>query len=174
MAHATAMTDHPARQGLWGIFEVFFDTIVMCSATALVILLTGAWTSGSSGAELTMHAFALSLGEAIGFPVVVVCMILTAYDTNLAWCFYGESCSAYLLGHGRSVRTVYRLLWLPLTMIGALAKHAAVWNVSDALNGLMAVPNLIAILVLGGVVVKLTKGFLAGEPYVAPSDSPEK
>jgi AGCS family alanine or glycine:cation symporter len=174
MAHATAMTDHPARQGLWGIFEVFFDTIVMCSATALVILLTGAWTSGSSGAELTMHAFALSLGSKIAFPVVVISMILTAYDTNLAWCFYGETCSAYLLGHGRIIRTAYRLLWLPLTMLGALAKHEAVWNISDALNGLMAVPNLIALVALGGVVVKLTRGFLAGEKYMPPPGSPHQ
>ena len=94
----------------------------MCTLAALVILLTGAWDSGKSGAELTMYAFELSLGG-IGGPLVVLCMILTAYDTNLVWCFYGETCSAYLLGHGRMVRTTYRLLWLPLTMLGALAQH---------------------------------------------------
>jgi len=171
MAHSTAMTDHPARQGLWGIFEVFFDTIVMCTATALVILLTGAWTSGESGSSLTMHAFALSFGETISFPLVVLCMILTAYDTNLAWCFYGETCSSFMFGHGKIVRMAYRLIWLPLTLLGALAEHKAVWNISDTLNGLMAVPNLIAVVMLGGVVAKLAKGFLAKEQYVPPEMS---
>jgi len=171
IAHATARTDHPARQGLWGIFEVFFDTIVMCSATALVILLTGVWTSGEDGAKLTMNAFGKSFGTGIGFPLVVLCMILTAYDTILAWCFYGETCSAFLLGHGRTIRMAYRFLWLPLTMLGALGRLEPIWDISDTLNGLMAVPNLIAIVALGGVVVKLTRGFLAGERYVPPGNS---
>lgn len=165
MAHATAQTDHPARQGLWGIFEVFFDTIVMCSATALVILLTGAWTSGETGGTLTMQAFAVSFGATVAFPLVVGCMVLTAYDTNLAWCFYGETCSAHLFGHGRPVRVAYRMLWLPFTLLGALWRHDAVWAVSDTLNGLMAIPNLIALFALAGIVVKLARGFLAGEPY---------
>lgn len=178
IAHATAMTDHPARQGLWGIFEVFFDTIIMCTATAFVILLTGAWTASSpegglSGAPLTIHAFELTFGGLIGVPLVVFCMILTAYDTNLAWCFYGETCSAYLFGHGRGTRTAYRLLWLPFVMAGALGQLEAVWAASDTLNALMALPNLIAIFALGGLVVKLTKGFLAGEPYTPPVDDTE-
>ena len=171
MAHATAMTDHPARQGLWGVFEVFVDTIIMCSATALVILLTGAWTSGKTGASLTMHAFELSFGATIGFPIVVLCMILTAYDTNLAWCFYGETCSAYLLGRVRVTRAAYRLIWLPFTMLGALGKLEVIWDVSDTLNGLMAIPNLIALVALSGLVVKLTKGFLSSQPYEPPGPS---
>jgi len=93
-------------------------------------------------------------------------MILTAYDTLLAWCFYGETCTAYLLGHGKTVRTVYRIVWLPFTMLGALGSLKVVWDVADTLNGLMAIPNLIALAALGGVVVKLMKGFFAGEPYV--------
>jgi AGCS family alanine or glycine:cation symporter len=168
IAHATARTDHPARQGLWGIFEVFFDTIVMCLATGLAILLTGAWTSGKTGASLTMHAFELTYGARIGFSVVVLCMILTAYDTILAWCFYGETCTSYLFGHGRITRTTYRFIWLPFTMLGALGALEDIWSVSDTLNGLMAIPNLIAILVLGGVVVKLSRDFLAGKPYSPP------
>lgn len=170
MAHATAMTDHPARQGLWGIFEVFFDTIVICTATALVILLTDAWIGGEDGAKLTMTAFGKSFGTRIGSSLVVMCMILTAYDTILAWCFYGETCSSYLFGHGRTVRMAYRVLWLPFIMFGALGQLRVIWNISDTLNGLMAIPNLIAILALGGVVVKLTKGFWAGEPYVPPDE----
>jgi AGCS family alanine or glycine:cation symporter len=171
IAHATARTDHPARQGLWGVFEVFFDTIVMCSATGLIILLTGAWTSGKTGASLTMHAFELTYGARIGFAVVVFCMILTAYDTILAWCFYGETCTSFLFGHGRLTRMAYRLIWLPFTMLGALGALEDIWSVADTLNGLMAIPNLIALLALGGVVVSLTRGFLNGRPYVPPEDT---
>jgi len=174
MAHATACTDHPARQGLWGIFEVFVDTIVMCSLTALVILLTGVWDSGESGEMLTMTAFAQPFGRNLGFGLVVLCMVLTAYDTNLAWCFYGETCTAYLFGHGYVMRRAYRVLWLPFTLLGALGQLEAIWSVSDTLNGLMAVPNLIALLVLTGVVVRLTRGFLAGQPYRPPDDSAEE
>jgi len=173
IAHATARTDHPARQGMWGIFEVFVDTIIMCTATALVILLTGAWQSGQTGAPLTMSAFAVTFGETIGFPLVAICMVLTAYDTILAWCFYGETCSAYLLGHGRIVRTAYRLAWLPFTVLGALWSHDLVWGISDALNGLMAIPNLIALIGLAAVVARLAKGFFAGKPYLPPTSPRE-
>ncbi|KPK63426.1 ACGS family amino acid carrier protein [candidate division WOR_3 bacterium SM23_42] len=159
MAHATAITDHPARQGLWGIFEVFVDTIIVCSATALAIIITGAWASGKSGAPLTMHAFQAVFGTRVGFSLVVLSMVLTAYDTILAWCFYGETCVAYLFKRG--ARTVYRLIWLPFTMIGALGKLEAIWAISDTLNGLMAIPNLIAIVALGGIVAKRTKEFLS-------------
>ncbi|MFO8014425.1 MAG: sodium:alanine symporter family protein [Phycisphaerae bacterium] len=170
MAHATARTDHPVRQGLWGIFEVFVDTIVMCSLTAAVILLTGVWDGGESGEALTMTAFAEPFGRNLGFGLVVLCMILTAYDTNLAWCFYGETCTAYLFGHGHVTRRAYRLLWLPFTLLGALGQLEAIWSISDTLNGLMAVPNLVALIVLAGVVVRLTRGFLAGRSYESPRD----
>ena len=170
MAHATAMTDHPARQGLWGVFEVFFDTIIMCTTTALVILLTGAWTSGKDGATLTIAAFGTVYGSHLGGSLVTLCMILTAYDTILAWCFYGETCASFLLGHGRLVRTTYRVLWLPFIMFGALGQLDFIWNISDTLNGLMAVPNLIALVALSGVVVKLTRDFLAGRPYEPPDN----
>jgi AGCS family alanine or glycine:cation symporter len=171
MAHATAQTDHPVRQGLWGIFEVFFDTIVMCSATALVILLTGAWTGKLDGAALTIHAFSVPFGATFGPMLVTFCMILTAYDTILAWCFYGETCSSFIFGHGRVTRTVYRIVWLPFILIGAIGGLKAVWGMADILNGLMAIPNLIALLALTGVVVKLTKGFLAKEPYAPLTDA---
>ncbi|MDP6542450.1 MAG: sodium:alanine symporter family protein [Phycisphaerae bacterium] len=170
MAHATAKTDHPARQGLWGIFEVFFDTIIMCTATALVILLTGAWTSGEGGANLTISAFCVPFGDGIGISLVTFCMILTAYDTILAWCFYGETCCAFVLGHSKTVRTTYRILWLPFILIGALWKSDPIWGVSDVLNALMAIPNLIALLALTGVVVALTRGFMKGRPYTPPTD----
>ena len=157
IAHATAQTDHPARQGLWGILEVFVDTIVICSATALAILITGAWKSGSTGAALTMSTFQMVFGKEVGCSVVVLCMAMTAYDTMLAWGFYGETCSAYLFGP--RARPVYRVLWLGPIMVGSLGKLEAVWALADTLNGLMAVPNLIALLFLSPVVFRLTKEF---------------
>jgi AGCS family alanine or glycine:cation symporter len=171
MAHATAQTDHPARQGLWGIFEVFFDTLIMCSATALVIILTGAWSSGTDGAELTIAAFSVPFHSTTAAVVVTLCMILTAYDTILAWCFYGETCCAFIFGHGRVVRMTYRLFWLPFILLGALGQLDFIWGIADTLNGLMALPNLIALIALSGVVVGLTRGFLAGKPYTPPNAS---
>ena len=171
MAHATAKTDHPVRQGMWGIFEVFVDTIVVCMATAFAILLTGVWTSGQTGSQLTMLAFSQTFGDTLGFGLVVLSMILTAYDTNLAWYFYGETCSTFIFGHGKIVRMSYRLIWLPLTLLGAVGEHKAIWNIADTLNGLMALPNLIALVVLSGVIVKLMKGFFANEPYVPLKDN---
>ena len=161
IAHATAQTDHPARQGLWGIFEVFIDTIVICSATALAILITDAWKSGSTGAVLTMSAFQTVFGKQFGFSVVVLCMAMTAYDTMLAWGFYGETCAAYLFG--ARARIFYRVLWLLPIMLGSLGKLEAIWAIADTLNGLMAIPNLIALLVLGPVVFGLTKDFFRKE-----------
>jgi len=157
IAHATAQTDHPVRQGLWGILEVFVDTIVICSATALAILITGVWKSGSTGAVLSMSAFQTAFGTKVGGSVVVLCMALTAYDTVLAWGFYGETCSAYLFG--AKARVIYRILWLVPIMLGSLGKLEDVWTLADTLNGLMAIPNLIALLFLGPVVFGATYEF---------------
>ena len=157
IAHSTAITDNPVRQGYWGIFEVFIDTIVICTATALSIIITGVWNSGATGATLTMSAFSKTFSETIGFPLVVFSMVLTAYTTNLTWCFYGETCSAFLFGH--KIRIIYRILWLPFVLIGALGKLEIIWNICDTLNGLMALPNLIALIILSPLVFKLTKEF---------------
>ncbi|MFO0792585.1 MAG: sodium:alanine symporter family protein [Candidatus Brocadiaceae bacterium] len=159
IAHATAKTDHPIRQAFWGMMEVFVDTIIMCTATALVIILTGAWTSGETGASLTINGFSSLMGVKYGTALVAFCMALTAYDTNIAWCFYGETCTAYLFGHGRIVRYTYRFLWLPFVLVGATMKLDTVWGIADILNGLMAIPNLIALIVLAPIVVSLIRNF---------------
>ncbi|MCM8780454.1 MAG: sodium:alanine symporter family protein [Candidatus Omnitrophica bacterium] len=161
IAHATAKTDHPVRQGMWGIFEVFIDTIVICSATGLAILVTGVWTSGQTGAVLTMSAFSRVFGNNLGSALVVFSMVLTAYDTMLAWEFYGETCSAYLFGP--KIRDYYRILWLPPIIIGSLGKLETIWSLADTLNGLMAIPNLFALLMLSPIVFRLTKEFF-GRP----------
>lgn len=158
IAHAAAKTDHPVRQGLWGIFEVFADTIVVCSITALTIIVTGAWQSGQTGAALTSHAFSLGLAG-IGGYIVAIGIVLFAYSTLIGWAFYGEKCIEYLLGTG-AVK-VYRYVFLPFIVLGAVGALEPIWLLADTLNGLMAIPNLIGLLALSGVIVKLAREYFA-------------
>ncbi|HCC32839.1 MAG TPA: sodium:alanine symporter family protein [Clostridiales bacterium] len=162
IVHAAAVTDHPVRQGLWGIFEVFVDTLVVATATGLAILVTGTWTLGDEGAALTMRAFDAVFPAGWGSAIVVLSLGFFAYSTILTWSFYGETCAAYLLG-GR-IRALYRLLWLPFVLVGALGELAPVWAIADTLNAFMAVPNLIALVALSGVAVRLLRDFRAGVP----------
>ena len=160
IAHAAATTDHPVKQGLWGIFEVFADTLVVCSMTALTILVSGVWDSGLTGAALTSSAFDKSL-PGIGGVLVSIGVLLFAYSTLLSWEYYGEKCAEYVLGP--KVITPYRLIFIPFIVIGALGRLTAVWDIADTLNGLMALPNLIGLLGLSGVVIKLTKDYFSKE-----------
>ncbi len=155
VAHATAKIDHPVRQGFWGCFEVFFDTIVICFLTGLTIITSGVWMSGETGATLTSKAFSTLFGFNLGNAIVTISMILTAYDTNLAWCFYGETYLSYLVGYKHIARMIYRTIWLPFILLGSLGKLEAVWSISDTLNGLMAIPNIIALLYLLPTIRKL-------------------
>ena len=158
IAHAAATTDHPVRQGLWGVFEVFMDTIVICSITALSIIVSGVWTSGESGAALTTMAFDASL-PVIGGYIVAIGVLLFAYSTILSWSYYGERCLEFLFGP--KAITPYRILFLPFIVIGAVGGLEIIWDIADTLNGLMAIPNLIGIIGLSGVVIKLTKEFFS-------------
>jgi AGCS family alanine or glycine:cation symporter len=157
IVHAAAVTDHPARQGLWGIFEVFVDTLVVATATGLAILVTGTWTLGKEGAAVTMGAFDAAIPGGWGSAIVVLCLAFFAYSTILTWSFYGETCAAYLLG-GR-IRPLYRLAWIPFVLVGALGELAPVWAIADTLNAFMAIPNLIALVALSGVAFRLLRDF---------------
>lgn len=159
IAHAAAQTDHPVRQGLWGIFEVFADTIVICTLTALTILSTGVWTGGLSGAALTTEAFNTGLPGNSGGIIVAIGIFFFAFSTILSWAYYGEKCAEHLFGS--KVNKFYRILWLPAIIVGSLGSLTLVWDVADTLNGLMAIPNLIGLIGLSGVVFKLTKEFFA-------------
>ncbi|MDX9917237.1 MAG: sodium:alanine symporter family protein [Gudongella sp.] len=161
IAHAAATTDHPVRQGLWGVFEVFADTIVICSITALVILTAGDWSSGVSGAALTTQSFAAGLPGVWGGLIVTIGIVLFAYSTIIGWEYYGERCAEYLFGP--SVIKYYRIIWIPFIVIGAIGGLETIWDIADTLNGLMALPNLIGVLLLSGTVLKLTKEFFAKE-----------
>lgn len=160
IAHAAATTDHPVRQGLWGVFEVFVDTIVICSLTALSIIMSGVWTSGATGSELTTMAFNEGLPGPGGY-IVSIGILLFAFSTILGWAYYGERCAEYLFGP--KVNMIYRILWIPFIVIGAIGGLNALWDLADTLNGLMAIPNLIGVLGLSGVIIKLTKEFFAKE-----------
>jgi alanine or glycine:cation symporter, AGCS family len=166
IAHAAARTDHPVRQGLWGVFEVFADTIVICSMTALVIIATGVWDSGVTGAALTTAAFNDGLPGPGGI-IVAVGILFFAFSTLLSWAYYGEKCAEFILGSG--FNKIYRIIWLPLIVLGAIGSLTLIWDIADTLNGLMAIPNLVALLGLSGVIVKLTKEFFEKEKTLRKS-----
>ncbi len=159
IAHAASTTDHPVRQGLWGVFEVFMDTIVICTLTALAILVSGLWSSGATGAALTTQAF----DEAIigGGYIVSIGIMLFAFSTILGWSYYGERCAEYLFGEKAIVP--YRIIWIPFVVVGAIGGLEFIWALADTMNGLMAIPNLIGVLMLSGTIIKLTKEFFAQE-----------
>ncbi len=160
IAHAAAKTDSPVRQGTVAMLGTFLDTIIVCSITGLVIVITGAWTGGETGASLSAAAFELALPGYGGY-IVTLGLALFAFTTLLGWSFYGEKCVEYLFG----VRSIvpFRVLWIIAVPIGAVAKLDFIWLVADTLNALMALPNLIALLLLSPVVFKLTKDYFASE-----------
>lgn len=150
IAHAASDCKSPAHQGAWGIFEVFLDTIVVCTITALVILTAGGgtlWTSGLDGAPLTSAAFESVFGP-LGDYFVTAAIALFAVPSMLGWCFYGESALSWLTGGKKRAVALYRLAFVLITVAGAVLRLQVVWAVSDVLNALMALPNLIAVFLL--------------------------
>jgi alanine or glycine:cation symporter, AGCS family len=158
---AAAKTRNPFRQALVSMTGTFIDTIIVCSITGLVIVSTGTWQTGQTGAELTVAAFSRGLPGDSGGLIVAVSTILFAYSTILGWAYYGEKCCEYLLGV-RSVLT-YRYLWVAAVFCGAWIKLQMVWDFADIMNGLMAIPNLIGLIGLSGVIVAETRRYLAEE-----------
>jgi AGCS family alanine or glycine:cation symporter len=156
IAHAAAQTKGPVSQGLVAMLGPFVDTILVCSITALVILTSGAWTSGETGAALTGKAFELGL-PGVGHHVMAVALSLFAFTTLLGWSYYSERSLEYLFG----VRIIkpFRIAWCLAVFIGATVELAFVWLLADTLNALMALPNLIALAMLSPVVFTLTREF---------------
>lgn len=163
IAHAAADTDSPVRQGMWGMFEVFADTLVCCTLTALVLLTTGVLELPLESGAMTSAAFSHGLGE-LGGAFVSVSLVFFALSSMLGWCYYGESCLNYLTHGNGLIRGVYRFLFLILIPVGAVTRLETVWEISDTLNGLMALPNLIGLLGLSGVVFRLTREYKRKEP----------
>lgn len=159
IAHAAAKTNNPIRQGTIAMLGTFIDTIIICSITGLVILVTGAWQSGENGASLSAHAFNLGLPGGWGQYIVSIGLAIFAFTTIIGWSFYGEKCTQFLFGERSNVP--FRLVWVLAIPIGTLPgmNLGSLWLVADTLNAMMALPNLIALLLLSPVVFKLTKSY---------------
>lgn len=158
IAHAAAKTDSPVSQGLVAMMGTFIDTIIICSVTGLAIVLSGEYISGESGASLSALAFAKML-PFIGEYVVSLGLVLFAFTTLVAWSFYGEKSVYFLLG--QKAILPFRLLWVLVIPIGSMMDLKFIWLLADTLNALMALPNLIALLLLSPVVFRLTKSYFA-------------
>jgi len=140
--------------------QTFIDTIVVCSMTGLVIILTGNWNSGKDGAELTSYAFQSGLPGDWGNAIVAIGIILFAYSTILGWSYYGEKSIEFLFGE--VAIKPYRILFVIFVGVGAVAKLNLVWTLADIFNGLMAFPNLIGILALSPIIIKETRDYFTG------------
>ncbi|MBR4196945.1 MAG: sodium:alanine symporter family protein [Synergistaceae bacterium] len=185
MVHATANVEHPVQQGFYGIFEVFMDTIVICTMTALVVMVTGTLTSSPdlTGAQLTLQAFENALGTP-GKYVLSVGLLLFAFTTILGWYWYAETAVTYLFGIW--CKPLMKVLWIAMILIGAAGGQFMgaegnqflnnIWDISDTLNGLMALPNLVGLLILSVTLKRIVSDY--DEKYGTPSDrlltSPQK
>ena len=159
IAHSAAETPGPVQQGMYGIFECFADTIVICSLTALTIICSGVEIpfGVKPGSELITAAFATVFGDKIASTFVAVALTLFAFTTILGWSLYGSRCFQYLFG--LKAASIYKALYVVIIVVGAVSSIDVVWDISDTFNGLMAVPNFIALIALSPVVIKMTKEY---------------
>lgn len=159
MIHATATVKHPCEQGIFGILEVFFDTIVVCTMTALVIISTGVWSSGETSAALSGLAFSTGLPGEWGNIIVIVCTILFVFSTLLGWSWYAETGVTFLFGDKAILP--FRFVWCLCAFLGAIVDIDIIWHAADTVNGLMAIPNLISLWIFAGTAVKLTNEYFS-------------
>ncbi len=160
IAQAAGTTDNPVRSGLIGMIGTFIDTIIVCSMTGLAIICSGVWDSGATGASLSAAAFAAAMPNT-GAAIVAIALCIFTFTTMLGWSYYSEKCWIYLLG--RKTVLPFRILWVAAVLAGALFKLDFVWLLADTLNALMAIPNLIALLLLSPVVLRLTREYFASK-----------
>lgn len=164
IAAAAAVTKEPVRQGLVSMTGTFIDTIIICTMTGISVVLAGTWNDPNlEGVEITMSAFqkGLPFAPAVASFILMLCLVFFAFTTILGWNYYGERCMEYLFNRNKKVVMTYRWLYILAVFIGPYMTVAAVWNIADIFNALMALPNLIALLVLSNVVVKETKDYFA-------------
>lgn len=157
--HSASDTKEPVVQGMWGIFQVFLDTIVMCTMTALCILTSGALESGKEGVALSTAAFATVFGR-FGSLYVAISIVLFAFATIVGWSFYGERSVEYLAGNSKPI-PLYKAVYVVMVAFGCVIDLRLVWSISDTFNGLMSIPNLIAVLLLSSEVVSVTKDYFS-------------
>ncbi|MEZ9634175.1 alanine/glycine:cation symporter family protein [Vibrio cyclitrophicus] len=167
MAAAAAKTDSCVKQGLISMTGTFFDTIIICTMTGLALILTGAWQTDLSGAAMTTHAFAVGLNaDTLGPMLVSIGLIFFAFTTILGWNYYGERCVVFLLG--TKAVLPYKIIFIALVASGAFLKLDMIWIMADIVNGLMAIPNLIGLILLRNVVIEETKLFF--KPLASSND----
>jgi len=159
IAAAAAQTDQPVRQALVSMTQTFIDTLVVCTMTGLCLLATGAWQSGLDGAKLTQLAFQQGLPGNAGPAIVSICLAMFAFSTVIGWSYYGDRSIEYLFGS--KVVPLYRVLYVAAAYAGAVRSLNFVWTLSDLLNGLMALPNLVGLILLSGVIVRETRAYFA-------------
>jgi len=158
MAHAVAKTPHPARQGTIAMVGVMIDTLIICSMTGIVIVMTGSLETGLTSTALTAHAFS-SVLKGIGGPIVAIGSLLFGYSTIITWCYYGQQCARYIVGP--SVVKPYAWAFVAFAFAGAVIKVPFVWLLTDMLNGAMAIPNLVGLLFLSGVMANEIKDYFS-------------
>lgn len=167
IAHAASSTEEPAEQAMWGVFEVFIDTIIICTITALAVILSGVLgTEGgldafASKGAAAVAAFNTILPGTIGGIIIQISLLFFALSTILSWSYYGERCWGYLSNDNKVVSLIYKVIFILVCIVGATGSGTLMWDISDTLNGLMAIPNLIALLLLSGVVAKITKEYFS-------------
>ena len=167
IAHAASSTEEPCEQAIWGVFEVFIDTIVICSITAFAVLLSGILgVEGGLGAYASKGAAAAAafntiLPGTLGGKIIEISLLFFALSTILSWAYYGENCWGYLTRNNKGILLAYKVIFALVCIVGAMGSGTLMWDIADTLNGLMAIPNLIALLLLSGVVAKLTKEYLS-------------
>jgi AGCS family alanine or glycine:cation symporter len=161
IAAAAAQTKEPVRQGLVSMTGTFIDTIIVCTMTGLAIVITGSWNVGLEGVAVTAKAFqtGLAFGANVSSCLLMVCLVFFAFTTIIGWDYYSERCLEYLSGGRQKPVLIFRWVYILAVFIGPYMTVEAVWNIADIFNGLMAFPNLIALLALSGVVVKETKDY---------------
>ena len=169
IAAAAAKTQEPVRQGLVSMTGTFIDTIIICTMTGLSIVLTGAWqVDGIEGVQVTTYAFqkGLPLPEQLTAFILMICLVFFAFTTILGWDYYSERCLEYLVGEQGMKILIYRWLYILAVFIGPYMTVSAVWTIADIFNGLMAIPNMIALFVLSGVVAKETRSFFDAKKHL--------
>ena len=165
IAHSSSSTEEPVEQAIWGVFEVFVDTIIICTITCLTVVLSGmklgeealkAYTSNGAAA---VEAFNSILPGTIGGTVIQISLLFFALSTIISWSYYGVQCWGFLTKNNPTVTMIYKIIFVIVCVVGASGSGKLMWDISDTLNGAMAIPNLIALLLLSGVVTKMTKDY---------------
>lgn len=160
MVHCGAQVDHPVEQAVWGPIEVFLDTVLVCTVTALTIVLSGLWNSGLDGAVLTARAFEAMLPGKIGSWICIASVVLFGFTCLISFYAYAERASEYIFGP--KSKFVVKLLWIAAIFVGSQTTLGVAWDLADTINGLMIIPNLVGLLLLSGEVVKLKKEYFDG------------